>query len=126
MCQADYKMVEAICAILAYLVQMPLIPVYAIVLTLLQPVEGFLVGFFRVAYSVIVESNANHVRTHKPAATSGYSCAHALTCPALAPSLSLVCAQLRGNPLACLLNMIGFSGLVPATAKLAKDIARRA
>ena len=33
---------------------------------------------------------------------------------------------LHGNPLACLLNVIGFSGLVPATAKLAKDIARRA
>ena len=43
------------------LCQVPLIPVYTILLTLIQPIIGFVVGFTSIAYSVILESSADHL-----------------------------------------------------------------
>ena len=61
-CSSDFKILEALFAFLVYMVQVPLIPVYTLILTVWQPLEGLVVGFGRVAYSVILESNAKHVR----------------------------------------------------------------
>ena len=91
LCGSDFKIVEALFACTAYLIQVPLIPVYTLVLTAWQPIEGFVVGFGRVAYSVIFHSNASHMRG---------SCG-------------------------CLLNTLGFTGLLPAAAKLGEDINTR-
>lgn len=58
LCGSDFKIIEALFACTAYLIQLPLIPVYAIVLTAWQPLEGLLVGFGRVGWNVIFHSNA--------------------------------------------------------------------
>jgi hypothetical protein len=58
-CRSDFKIVEALFACTAYMLQVPLIPVYALVLGAWTPVQGFAVGFARVAYSVIFYSNAH-------------------------------------------------------------------
>ena len=62
LCSSDFKIIEAIFALTAYLVQVPLIPVYTLVITAWQPIEGFFVGFAKTAYSLIRESSAGHLK----------------------------------------------------------------
>lgn len=90
-CASDFKIVEALFALAAYLLQIPLIPLYAVLFTAWLPIEGFAVGFARVAYFVIYHSNVGYIKG---------SCG-------------------------CILNTLGFTGLIPAAAQLRTDILAR-
>ena len=66
LCGDNFRIVEAIFALFAYLIQVPLIPVYVIIFTLIQPIVGFVIGFGQIAYSVLLYSNKDHINPCAP------------------------------------------------------------